>query len=89
VINKVHLLNSIKGQFEGKYEESIFGGVVKEVEMVVINHMEAIEKALVDVIRDTEDFSLLNSTFMAKIVDNYCIGPMKDVMIPHPEKYIE
>lgn len=39
--------------------------------MVIINHMENIEKILNKIVKQTEDFSLINVDFLKKIKENY------------------
>lgn len=56
---------------DGVREENIFSGIIKELELIVINHIGTIEKAVNAVIDDTKAFSFLNKDFMRKIEENY------------------
>ena len=67
----MNLLDTLKGSIDRVREENVFSGIVKELELVVINNISSIEKAMNAVIEETKTFSFLNKDFMRKIEEGY------------------
>lgn len=70
LITRTNLLGTLKSAMDREREQNILSGIVKELELVVINNISSIQKAVNAVIDETKNFSLLNQDFMRKIEKN-------------------